>query len=254
LFCYNKLMVDLPLLVGAFVAGVLMFLAPCTLPIVPGYLAFIAGVPLGQAGSASARRRILINALAFVIGFSAVFILLGVFAASLGTVLGPWRLILGRVAGGIIILFGLTMLGVFNIPLLSGERRLRLPRWLALGHPHSSLLVGVLFALGWSPCIGPILGTVLFLAGTSATALQGAVLLGVFSLGLAIPFLLCAWAIGQADRFVQRAGPLTRALSWAGGIILVLLGVLMLTGNMGLLVSWGFSFLGGSYERLLDYL
>ncbi len=130
-----------------------MFLAPCTLPIVPGYLAFIAGVPAGQAGSS--RRRIFINALAFVIGFSAVFILLGSFAASLGGLLGPWREILGRAAGAIIILFGLTMLGVFNIPLLSGEKRIRIPRWLSLGHPHSSFLIGALFALGWSPASGP---------------------------------------------------------------------------------------------------
>ena len=245
---------DVTLLVGSFVAGVLMFLAPCTLPIVPGYLAFIAGVPAGQAGLGSSRRRIFINALAFVIGFSVVFMLLGVFAAGLGAFLGPWRPILGRVAGAIIILFGLTMLGVFNVPFLSGERRMRLPRWLSLGHPHSSFLIGVLFALGWSPCIGPILGSILFFASASATALKGAILLGVFSLGLAIPFLLCAWALGQADRFVRRAGPLTRVLSLAGGAILVVLGILMLTGNMGLLISWGFSFLGDGYERLLDYL
>lgn len=244
---------DVALLVGAFVAGILMFLAPCTLPIVPGYLAFISGI--GVPGNGQYKRLLVFkNALAFVIGFSIIFILLGVFAASLGAVLGPWRLLLGRIAGAIIILFGLTMLGVFNIPLLSGERRLRLPAWLALGHPHSSLLVGALFALGWSPCIGPILGTILFLAGTSATALQGAVLLAVFSLGLAIPFLLCAWGLAQADRFVQRAGRLTHILSVAGGVVLLVLGVLMLTGNMGLLVSWGFSFLGNSYERLLDYL
>jgi len=246
-------MIDVPLM-SAFLAGVLMFLAPCTLPIVPGYLAFIAGVPAGQVGATGSRRRIFINAVAFVLGFSVIFILLGVFAASIGALLGPWRLVLGRVAGAVIILFGLTMLGVFNIPLLSGERRLRLPHWLSLGHPHSSFLVGALFALGWSPCIGPILGSILYLAGTSMSAVHGALLLAVFSLGLAIPFLLCAWAIGQADSFVQRAGPITRVLSVAGGIILVLLGALMLTGNMGLLISWGFNFLGDNYERLLDYL
>lgn len=230
-----------------------MFLAPCTLPIVPGYLAFIAGVPAGQAGSS--RRRIVINALAFVIGFSIVFIVLGSFAASLGSLLGPWRGLLGRAAGAIIILFGLTMLGVFNIPLLSGERRIRLPKWLSLGHPHSSFLIGALFALGWSPCIGPILGTILFFASASATALQGAILLAVFSLGLAVPFLLCAWAIGQAEGFVQRAGALTRVLSIIGGVILVVLGVLMLTNTMGLLVAWGFGiFDGAGYDRLLNYL
>jgi cytochrome c-type biogenesis protein len=232
-----------------------MFLAPCTLPIVPGYLAFIAGVPAGQEGSGNARRRILINALAFVIGFSLVFIILGSFAAAIGALLGPWRIYLARIAGAVIILFGLTMLGVWQIPLLSGERHIRLPKWLALGHPHSSFLVGALFALGWSPCIGPILGTILFLASASATAAQGALLLAVFSLGLALPFLLCAWAIGQAGRFASGAGRLTHTLSVAGGVILVLLGVLMLSGNMGLLIQWGFGFLDGTgYSKLLNYL
>ena len=252
MLCYNKRM-DIPLLAGAFVAGFLMFLAPCTLPIVPGYLAFIAGVPQGQAGSA--RRRIFINALAFVVGFSAVFIVLGSFAAAIGALLGPWRPLIARAAGLVIMLFGLTMLGTFNIPLLSGERRIRLPKWLSLGHPHSSFLIGALFALGWSPCIGPILGTILFLASATATAFQGALLLGVFSLGLALPFLACAWLIGRAEGVVARAGPLSKALSAVGGIVLVLLGALMLTGTMGTLVAWGLDLFGGAgYDRLLNYL
>lgn len=244
---------DLPIFLGAFVAGILMFLAPCTLPIVPGYLAFIAGVPAGQAGAS--RRRIFINALAFVIGFSVVFIVLGSFAAAIGALLGPWRSIIARGAGLLIILFGLTMLGIFNIPFLSGERRIRLPKWLSLGHPHSSFLIGALFALGWSPCIGPILGTILFLASASATALEGALLLAIFSLGLAIPFLLCAWLIGRAEGLVQRAGPFAKALSLVGGVVLVALGVLMLTNTMGIFVAWGLSLFGGAgYERLLNYL
>lgn len=244
---------DIPLFVGAFVAGVLMFLAPCTLPIVPGYLAFIAGVPAGQ--EATSRRRILINALAFVLGFSAIFILLGVFAAGLGGLVGPWRQLLGQVAGAIIMLFGLTMLGVFNIPFLSGERRIRLPRWLSLGHPHSSFLIGCLFALGWSPCIGPILGTILFFASASATALKGALLLAVFSLGLALPFLLCAWGIAQAQDVIARAGTLTRVLSMLGGFILLILGALMLTNTAGYLITWGFSLFDGiGYGTLLKYL
>lgn len=234
-------------------AGVLMFLAPCTLPIVPGYLAFIAGVPAGQAGNN--RRRIFINALAFVIGFSFIFILLGTFAAAIGSVLGPWREMLGRAAGLLIIVFGLTMLGVFNIPLLSREGHIRLPRWLSLGYPHSSFLIGALFALGWSPCIGPILGTILFLASASATALMGATLLAIFSLGLALPFLVCAWLIAQADTLVARMGRLTRVLSVLGGLVLIALGILMLTNTMGLLITWGFGiFDSAGYEQLLRYL
>jgi len=244
---------DLPLFVGAFVAGILMFLAPCTLPIVPGYLAFIAGVPAGQAGSN--RRRIFINALAFVVGFSVVFILLGTFAAALGSLLGPWREIIGRGAGLLIIVFGLTMLGVFNIPLLSRESHIRLPKWLSLGYPHSSFLIGTLFALGWSPCIGPILGTILYLASASTTAATGATLLAIFSLGLALPFLVCAWLIGQAEGLVARMGRVTRILSVIGGFVLIALGILMLTNTMGYLVTWGFdAFDGAGYDALLKYL
>lgn len=244
---------DVPLFVGAFVAGVLMFLAPCTLPIVPGYLAFIAGVPQGQAGSN--RRKIFINALAFVVGFSIVFILLGTFAAALGSLLGPWRELIGRAAGLLIIVFGFTMLGVFNLSILSTEHRIRLPKWLTLGYPHSSALIGALFALGWSPCIGPILGTILFLASASATAMTGATLLAVFSLGLALPFLLCAWLIGEAEGLVGRIGRVTRILSILGGLVLVALGVLMLTNSMGLLITWGFDLFGGAgYKSLLKYL
>ena len=241
-------MISLPLMVGAFVAGVLMFLAPCTLPIVPGYLAFIAG---------GDRKKIFINALAFVIGFSLVFIALGAFAAVIGAMLGAWRLYLARGAGIPIVLFGLTMLGVWRIPLLSAEWRPDIPifRYFKLGRPQSSLLIGALFALGWSPCIGPILGTILFLASASATALTGALLLAVFSLGMSVPFLLCAAALGFAESFVQRAGRWTPALSMLGGAALVALGVLMLTGNMGLLISWGYGLLGGlGYDKLLNYL
>ncbi len=244
---------------AAFLAGVLMFLAPCTLPVVPAYLAFIAGVPEGDIAGGAMRRgirgRIFRNALAFVIGFSLIFILLGSFAAFVGALLGPWRYVLARAAGVFLILFGVTMLGFFRIPVFSGEWRARLPKALTLGHPMSSFLVGVLFALGWSPCVGPILGSVLFIASASATALQGAVLLGVFSLGLSVPFLLCALLIGESFRFAPRFGRVAAALQVLGGIILIVLGILMLSDNMGLLISWGFGLFDSTgYGKLLNYM
>ena len=134
-------MLSLPLMVGAFVAGFLMFLAPCTLPIVPGYLAFIAGN----------RQKVLRNAAAFVLGFSIIFILLGASAGLFGIVVGSWRFVLGRIGGVLIILFGLTMLGVFEVPFLSRERHIRLPGFITVGHPSGSFIIGALFALGWSP-------------------------------------------------------------------------------------------------------
>ncbi len=244
-------MLSLPLLIGSFTAGVLMFLAPCTLPIVPGYLAFIAAVPRGASGR-GLKSKVFFNALAYVIGFSIVFILLGTFAASIGAALGPWRYYVAQAGGLLIILFGLTMLGIFRIPFLSREFHLRLPSFLTLGRPESSFLIGVLFALGWSPCIGPLLGSILFLASVSATAGQGALLLAIFSLGLAIPFLVLALALERSQQVVAGMSRASGVLSIIGGVILVVLGLLMLTNNMGLIVQWS---VGASWQdALLKYL
>lgn len=235
-----------------------MFLAPCTLPIVPGYLAFISGVTLRETGIEARRRAravVFRNALAFTLGFSIIFILLGASAGFIGAALGEWRPILSRAGGAIIILFGLTMLGALRLPFLSGERHIPVPRALALGRPESSFLIGALFALGWSPCIGPILGTVLLVASTSSLALQGALLLAVFSLGLSLPFLLTALLIHEATGLLSRMSGFVRTLTIIGGALLVALGILMLMGRMDLLVTWGyglFDFFG--YERLLQYL
>ena len=245
---------DLSLILAAFIAGVLMFLAPCTLPIVPGYLAFISGSASGGNTKSKDQRRVLINALAFVIGFSIIFILLGTAAGALGMLLGPWRPLISRLGGVLIIIFGLTMLGVVRLPMLAAEHHVRLPKFLVIGRWQSSLLIGALFALGWSPCIGPILGTILFMASRSATALSGAFLLGIFSLGLGLPFLLTALLLSRAQTIIGNWGAVSRALSIIGGCVLLIIGTLMLTGAMGLLVSWGFAFLRGPYDQLLKYM
>ncbi len=235
-------MFDLTLIPAAFIAGVLMFLAPCTLPIVPGYLVFIAG-----AGG-----RVVRNAFSFVFGFSTVFILFGLFAGLLGSYLGPYREFLAQLAGLVLLLFGLTMLGL-RIPILSNERHLSISK-VAMGKPWSSFLIGALFALGWSPCIGPILGTVLLLASQSSTALMGAMLLGVFSLGLGIPFILTAFFINSATGFLNRLSALTSAFTWFGALTLILTGALMLTGYMAVFVAWALSFFDGFYNSLLPFM
>jgi cytochrome c-type biogenesis protein len=249
-------MIALALIPAAFLAGVLMFLAPCTLPMVPGFLAFIAGVPPGEEDKKSARGRVVRNALAYVVGFSIIYILLGVAAGSLGGLLGPWKDTISRAAGIIIILFGLTMLGLLRIPILSSERRIRIPKFLTIGKVESSFLIGVLFALGWSPCIGPILGTILSLSSSAlSTALQGALLLAVFSFGLGVPFLITAVLLEQASTLFARWGKVTTLFSYIGGIALVLIGVLMLLGDMGLLITWGYGFFDSwGYSKLLNYL
>lgn len=243
---------ELVLIPAAFLAGVLMFLAPCTLPIVPGYLAFIAGVAPGE--EKRSRGRVVRNALWFVVGFSVVFVLLGTFAGLIGAAVAPWREVIARAAGVIIILFGLTMLGVLKLPLLMAERHVRIPSFLKIGRPESSTLIGILFALGWSPCIGPILGTILFVA-SSTNPVAGAVLLTVFSFGLGLPFILSAIFIDKLGDLFARWGRLTQILSYTGGVILILIGILMLLGDMGLLVTWGFdTFDAAGYQNLLKYL
>lgn len=226
---------------AAFIAGILMFLAPCTLPIVPGYLAFIAGVPereVSKTGPSEAKRRVMRNAIAFCVGFAVLFIVLGLFAASIGAVLGPWRPLISRGAGAIIIIFGLSMLGLIHIPVLMSERRIRTPHFIVVGRPESSFLIGMLFALGWTPCVGPILGTVLLFASSSATAAQGAFLLFMFSLGLAVPFLITAFLIGSAGTWFAKMRGSVELLSKVAGGILVVFGFYMLFGYTGFFMQW----------------
>jgi cytochrome c-type biogenesis protein len=201
-------MVDSALLIPSFIAGLLTFLAPCTLPLVPVYLSFIGGVSADElsepSSGKSAKRRILLNGLFFVLGFTAVFISFGALAGVLGANLGPTKIWLGRIGGAAVALFGLIMLGVVKPPTFSQERRFHLPRKLTPGNPISSLIIGGAFAFGWTPCVGPILGSILLFASQSHTATQGALLLGVFSLGLAIPFLAIALAISRSQALIAK--------------------------------------------------
>ncbi len=240
------------LLPSAFVAGILMFLAPCTLPIIPGYLLFIGGVPLDA--SHDSKRRIFLNAAAFVLGFSFVFVLLGLFAGTLGSFVAPYKAFFGHLIGGMFILFGLVLLDPFAIPFISREWHPKLPKFLALGRWQSSLILGVFFALGWSPCVGPILGSVLLVASRADTALQGAFLLAVFSAGLGTPFLLTAYMIDRAQRSIERWGKYAAAVARVVGALLVLVGVLVLFNMMAAAVEWVYQFLGWlGYNKIYHY-
>lgn len=252
-------MLEAGLIIPAFVAGVLMFLAPCTLPVIPGYLAFISGVSPAllsdPARRRDVRRRIVGNGLFFILGFTCLFVLLGTLAGSLGGALYAYRFVLGRIGGLVLIFFGLMLLGLVRSSALMRERRLRLPGFLTLGRPSSSFLVGALFALGWSPCVGPILGTILLFASSSSTALSGALLLLVFSFGLGLPMFLTALLAGEASAVLSRAAGLAKGLSIFGGVVLILIGILMALGNYGILITLGyelFDFI--KYDRLLQYL
>jgi cytochrome c-type biogenesis protein len=247
------------LIIPAFIAGLLTFLAPCTLPLVPGYLAFISGTSLkdlrdGHRADA-ARRRIVLNGLFFVLGFSLVFILLGVAAGLAGLALGGYRPWLSRIGGVAVIVFGLFMLEAVKLPFLHHVRRIKTPALLRPGRASNSFLLGAVFGLGWTPCIGPILGSILFLVSSSATAGQGAFLLALFSLGLGIPFIAVALSIGSVSPYIHRMARFGHVVSLVGGVFLVFLGVLLLTGNFEFFSSavyrW-FDFI--RYDRLLDYL
>ena len=246
-------------IVSAFVAGLITFLAPCTLPLVPAYLGFISGVDKDALNDPSrkheVRRKIIINGVFFVIGFTLVFVFFGALAGLLGQGLAAYREILSRVGGVFVILFGLLMLGVFKLPFLQIEHKIKLPSWIAVGKPSSSSIIGAVFALGWTPCVGPILGSILLLASTSSTAFTGAFLLFVFSMGLAVPFIATAFGFAHASTYIAKAQKFLKWISIVGGVFLILLGILLLTNNFSLLISWGFqlfSFI--EYDALLNLL
>jgi len=247
------------LIIPSFIAGILMFLAPCTLPLVPGYLAIISGVSAEDLAHPERGRKahwkMFINGIFFALGFSIVFILLGTLAGWFGHLLLEYRSVLAQLGGLVIIIFGFMMMDVVEIPGLKRERRFRLPLGFQHGKPGNSMLVGAIFGFGWSPCIGPILGTILFLASTAGTAWQGGFLLGVFSLGLAIPFLIIALAAGSATRYIKQVGKYLHVIQVIGGVFLILLGFLMLVGQMDWLIGFGYKLFDClHYEQLLDYL
>ena len=251
--------ISIGFIAASFFAGLLTFLAPCTLPLVPAYLGFISGVDQEELKNPktakAARRKIFLNGLAFIGGFSAVFIIFGVLAGIAGTALAPYRLWLARIGGILVILFGLFMLGFFKLPFLQTDKRIPIPKWLTLGKPSSSFFIGGAFSLGWTPCVGPILGSILLLAGTSGTALQGGIMLTVFSAGLALPFLAIAAGFSKATAYIEKISKYLKAVSIIGGVFLILLGLLLATDNFGLTIQYGyklFDFI--NYDRLLEYL
>lgn len=247
------------LIISAFVAGIITFLAPCTLPLVPAYLGFISGVSTKDLEdplkASAARKKIIINGVFFILGFSIIFISFGVLAGFLGQSLATSRDILSKIGGILIILFGLFMLGVFKIPALSVDKRIKIPSFLTIGKPTSSFAIGSAFAIGWTPCVGPILGSILLLASTSTTALQGGMLLTVFSLGLAIPFIFIAFAFSKATEYIKQISKYLKWVSMIGGIFLIGLGILLFTNNFSLLIQYGYVFFDFiNYEGILKFL
>lgn len=222
-----------------FSAGLLSFLSPCVLPLIPGYIAFVSGTSVDALASHDRGGRQLaqamLSSLFFVLGFSAVFIVLGASATWLGGILVQRLPLLTDIAGGVIIAFGLHQLGVFKLGFLQGVKQVDLPAE-KLGAFKAPLL-GAAFAFGWTPCIGPILAAVLTYAATLETVNKGVLLLAVYAAGLGIPFLLTTMAMGLFFKLFSRVKHYMGLVEKISGGILVILGLLMITGKLTLIVS-----------------
>jgi cytochrome c-type biogenesis protein len=218
----------------AFTAGLLSFLSPCVLPLIPSYVSFITGLSLDDVQRS--RRIALVHSLLFVTGFTIIFLALGATATVLGRVMFHYRDWVGRIGGVLVIVLGLYLLGVFNIGAFSRERRVHIAEK-PLGY-LGTVLVGMAFAAGWTPCIGPILGAVLTYTASSADLNRGLLLLFSYSLGLAVPFVLAALMIDQFMALFQRYKGALMWMSRISGVLLIIVGVLMITGSMTILSSW----------------
>ena len=236
-------MADVNVLV-AFAAGVFSFLSPCVLPLIPSYLSFVSGVSLeeisGERVPNRIRWRVALNSLAFILGFSLVFVSLGASASFLGSLFLGYRSFI-RIAGGIfILLVGLYLIGLFKIPVL--ERYLQFNLKDKPAGYLGSVVVGITFAVAWTPCVGPILGAILALAGTSAEVGRGILFLSTYAAGLALPFFLSALAVNSFFQFSQAFRRYIHAIHIAGGILLVIVGILLLTDYITLLNIYALRF------------
>jgi cytochrome c-type biogenesis protein len=226
-------------LLTAFAAGAISFLSPCVLPLVPGYVSYIAGrtVAADPAGRTAALRLPAVGLSAcFVLGFSTVFVLLGASATALGQLLLAYRYELNILAGVIVILFGLFLIGLLRPAGLM--RDFRFHAEIPGGRPISAYVLGLAFAFGWTPCIGPILGAILTVSAASATVSGGVALLGIYSLGLGVPFLLAALFTDSLMVRLKTIGRVGRLLQLAAGVILILMGIAMLTGQLSAFSYW----------------
>ena len=218
----------------ALIAGLLSFLSPCVLPLIPSYIGFLTGMSAEELGTR--RGPALLHALWFVAGFSLIFVVLGASASAVGALLRDWQEWLGRIGGVLVIVFGLYLLGVLRPAFLTRERRLHLATK-PLGYLGSAA-VGIAFGAAWTPCVGPILGAILTLAAARSSVVDGMALLGWYALGLAVPFLLTAVALERFLAWFQRFRPYLAWVERVSGAILIVLGILLITDRFTLLAGY----------------
>lgn len=231
----------------AFLAGLLSFLSPCVFPLLPSYVSYITGISFDDLTAGTDRKRIqkltIINSLIFISGFSTVFIILGASSSFLGQTMLKYQDLIRIIGGIIIILFGLSIAGILKLDFLMREKKIHLS-----GKPAGyagTFVVGMTFAAGWTPCIGPILGAILLYASSTASTLYGIKLLAVYSLGFAVPFFVSSLAINSFLSYMKRIQRYMRAIMMLSGLLLVLFGILLLTNRLrqiiGILPDWGIS-------------
>jgi cytochrome c-type biogenesis protein len=221
---------------AAFLAGLVSFVSPCVLPMVPAYASFLAGLARGGEGDGPQVRSLVVSALLFVAGFTAVFVVLGSTASIAGMALAPYRALLGRLAGVLIIVFGVIMLGVVRLPALYREVRIDPARARGLG-AWAAPAMGAAFVFGWTPCVGPILGSILVLAGSGSSVSAGAALLVAYSVGLGVPFVLFAVFLGRLTPLLRWLERHSEVVSRVGGAVLIIFGILLVTGTLQQVVA-----------------
>jgi cytochrome c-type biogenesis protein len=231
-------MSTLPLPIAAFVAGLFSFLSPCVLPLVPGYVSLISGVGVEELKSQESQflRKVMLNSIGFILGFSIVFIALGAISTQVGQLMARYKSVLAQVAGVVIILFGLHLTGIFKIKALYTDARLHSIKGSSTW--GGAFLIGFAFAFGWTPCVGPILAVILGFAAVQDSVFKGILLLAVYSLGLAVPFLMTALLMGRFMKFYSGFRRHMHAVEVASGALLIALGALLVFGRFTIISNY----------------
>jgi cytochrome c-type biogenesis protein len=231
-------MSSLPLPIAAFVAGLVSFLSPCVLPLVPGYVSLISGVGVEELKSQESQllRKVMLNSIGFILGFSIVFIALGAISTEVGQLMARYKSLLAQLAGVVIILFGLHLTGILRINALYADKRLHnVKGGSTMG---GAFVIGFAFAFGWTPCVGPILAVILGFAAAQDSVFKGILLLAVYSLGLAVPFLLTSLGIERFLKFYSRFRSHMHAVEVASGALLIALGALLVFGRFTIISNY----------------